>query len=98
MNQSKLNTQHQDQNSDIIGSSEKDSLTSPLKDTPHSPPLLLLLSGVFATAISVGGHHSCAIVTGGGVKCWGYNSQGQLGDGSKIDQRLPVDLVLGSGV
>ena len=34
-----------------------------------------------ATSIAVGSWHSCAVLTGGTLKCWGYNSQGQLGNG-----------------
>lgn len=36
------------------------------------------LGGV-ATQIAVGGSHTCAVMTGGGLKCWGRATRGQLG-------------------
>jgi alpha-tubulin suppressor-like RCC1 family protein len=48
-----------------------------------------------ATQISVEGPHVCALTRKGTVKCWGYNTAGQVGDGtvagdSPLGRALPV--------
>ena len=53
-------------------------------------------SGV--TSVVAGYYHSCAVMQTGGVKCWGYNGYGELGDGTKTDSHVPVDVVGLTGV
>jgi alpha-tubulin suppressor-like RCC1 family protein len=48
------------------------------------------------TDVAAGDSHSCAVLNGGPtgiVKCWGTNSNGQLGSGAILVSHLPVQVV-----
>ena len=49
-----------------------------------------LESGV--AAIAAAGRHNCALTRVGTVKCWGYNGDGELGDGTTTDRHTPVSV------
>jgi RHS repeat-associated protein len=54
------------------------------------------LSGV--TAIATGNYHALALLSNGTVKAWGFNADGELGDGSTTNSDVPVTVSGLSGV
>lgn len=65
-------------------------------------PVFGLTSG--AVSISAGGLHTCAVTdytnvwggTGGRLRCWGDNSQGQFGNGTNAGTYMPTPVNAGS--
>jgi alpha-tubulin suppressor-like RCC1 family protein len=49
------------------------------------------LTGV--VQISAGSDHSCARLMTGNIECWGWNQDGELGDGSNMTSPSPVMVV-----
>jgi alpha-tubulin suppressor-like RCC1 family protein len=47
------------------------------------------LTGLLQSVTS-GGSHVCALVHNGGAWCWGFNDDGQLGDGTTTNRSTPV--------
>lgn len=55
-------------------------------------------AGGGATAVAAGDGHSCAIVNGG-LRCWGFNQHGQLGNGTTAASTVPMAVPgMGAGV
>jgi alpha-tubulin suppressor-like RCC1 family protein len=62
--------------------------------SPTSSSVPVDVSGLASdvVAISTGSVHACALTRVGAVKCWGYNRNGQLGDGTATNRAIPVDV------
>lgn len=72
------------------------------EDTNGQQIYTIVVNGVLlqVTQISAGGSHACAVTTAGGLKCWGADAHGELGnDSNLVAQSTPQDVQgLTSGV
>jgi alpha-tubulin suppressor-like RCC1 family protein len=60
------------------------------------PQLVRNISG--AWQIAVGKHHACALIPTDDplvdeIRCWGFNKDGQLGNGTNLDSTVPVSVL-----
>lgn len=68
--------------------------------TTNEESPVVIDSGTTYAAIAVGGNgseaHTCGITTGGVLKCWGSDTQGELGDGGSSEQNSPIVIHSGT--
>jgi alpha-tubulin suppressor-like RCC1 family protein len=61
------------------------------------PVKVKLPAGTKVTAIAAGGYYSLALTSTGAVFAWGYNADGELGNGGSANSGVPVKVKLLTG-
>ena len=71
---------------------------SPFGSAPQLTPVSVVGLGAVATSIVAGLDHTCAVLVGGAVRCWGHNDLGELGYGGTLNQNAPASVLNLGGV
>src|SRR5712691_10828720 len=72
----------------IVGTVLAAIVTPGCNEPISSPPITVI--GVTAQPLAAGYSFTCALTGAGAAYCWGYNSDGQLGNGSTTSSSTPV--------
>jgi alpha-tubulin suppressor-like RCC1 family protein len=60
---------------------------------PRNAPVHVLGGQDGVVDVAAADSHTCALSAGGGVQCWGWNGEGELGDGTGVSGVTPVDVL-----
>jgi len=71
------------------GDNDNGQLGNGYEDTDMLNPVYVNSSENF-TSVSAGGWHACGRLVNGSLMCWGYNGDGELGDGTDDQRNNPV--------
>ena len=63
---------------------------SPIAPEMPSPALATTASTLMFAQVSAGPNHTCGVTSDNRLFCWGYNSNGQVGDGATSNRLVPV--------
>jgi alpha-tubulin suppressor-like RCC1 family protein len=75
-----------------IGPEACDQVNSPDVDCSTAP--VPVAGGVIFAQTSAGQAHTCGVTATGDAYCWGFNGNGQLGDGTTTNRLTPARVVL----
>ncbi len=67
-------------------------------DNSSTPVQVLLPSGVTSLTPRGGGNHTCGLTDQSAAYCWGFNDQGQVGDGTTINRNSAAQVSMPAGV
>ncbi|MEW6030436.1 MAG: RCC1 domain-containing protein [Chloroflexota bacterium] len=59
----------------------------------QSAPIQTPTTSIYATEVSVGVAHACALLNTGHIVCWGSNDSNQFGDGSFMDHNVATEII-----
>ena len=62
-------------------------------DEDRIEPVLVKGLNSSVQAVAAGDHHTCALIANDEVMCWGKNTRGQLGDGSRDYRAAPTRVI-----
>lgn len=64
--------------------------------TEQTSPSLVADGFVTWQSVEAGAWHTCGILADGGLRCWGWNADGQVGDDSTDARATPVEIAGGT--